>query len=107
MNVMFGCGFLLNERIESFMWLFSTFLRSMEGSYPQTIMTDQSAAMAAAIAQVFPNSRHRLCIWHIGENSKKNIKSLRSQKGFVDLFNFVLKYSDTEAEFQFYWSKCV
>ena len=82
--------------------MFSTFFRSIEGRYPYTIMTYQSDAMAAAIAQVFLNSRHRLCIWHIGENLKKNIKFLKSQKGFIDLFNYVIKYSDTEAEFQFY-----
>ncbi|XP_019174289.1 PREDICTED: protein FAR1-RELATED SEQUENCE 5-like [Ipomoea nil] len=62
MNVMFGCGFLKNERIESFVWLFKAFLRSMDGKCPQSIMTDQCAAMAAAISIVFPSSRHRLCI---------------------------------------------
>ncbi|XP_019157956.1 PREDICTED: protein FAR-RED IMPAIRED RESPONSE 1-like [Ipomoea nil] len=76
MNVMFGCGFLMNERIESFVWLFKAFSRSMGGKSPQTIMTDQCAAMTAAISKVFPTSRHRLCIWHI----------------------------ETEAEFQFYWT---
>ncbi|XP_019166607.1 PREDICTED: protein FAR1-RELATED SEQUENCE 5-like [Ipomoea nil] len=105
MNVMFGCGFLLNERIESFVWLFKVFVRSMGGKHPQTIMTDQCAAMAAAIAQVFSNSNHRLCIWHIGENSKKHIKSLRNKKGFLELLNFLLKYTDTEAEFEFYWTR--
>ena len=58
--------------------------------------------MASDIAQGFSNLWHRLCIWHIWENSKKNIKSLRSQKGFINLFNYVLKYNGTEAEFQFY-----
>ncbi|XP_019186607.1 PREDICTED: protein FAR1-RELATED SEQUENCE 7-like [Ipomoea nil] len=105
MNVMFGCGVLLNERIESFVWLFKVFVRSMGGKHLQTIMTDQCAVMAAAIAQVFSNSNHRLCIWHIGENSKKHIKSLRNKKGFLELFNFLLKYTDTEAEFEFYWTR--
>ncbi|XP_019192724.1 PREDICTED: protein FAR1-RELATED SEQUENCE 12-like [Ipomoea nil] len=80
-------------------------VRSMGGKHPQTIMTDQCAAMAAAIAQVFSNSNHRLCIWHIGENSKKHIKGLRNKKGFLELFNFLLKYTDTEAEFEFYWTR--
>ncbi|XP_031105255.1 protein FAR1-RELATED SEQUENCE 5-like [Ipomoea triloba] len=107
MNVMFGCGFLLNERIESFVWLFRSFLRSMNGKSPQSIMTDQCAAMAAAISQVFPTSRHRLCIWHIGENSKKYIKGLRNQKDFLDIFNCLLKHTDTEAEFELYWTRMV
>ncbi|XP_019161905.1 PREDICTED: protein FAR1-RELATED SEQUENCE 7-like [Ipomoea nil] len=107
MNVMFGCGFLMNERIESFVWLFRAFLRSMNGKCPQTIMTDQCASMAAAICQVFPTSRHRLCIWHIGENSKKHIKALRNNKDFLDMFNCVLKHTETEAEFEFYWTRLV
>ena len=107
MNIMFGCGFLMNERIESFVWLFRAFLRSMGGICPQTIMTDQCAAMAAAISQVFTTSRHRLCIWHIGENSKKHIKTLRNNRNFMDLFNCLLKYTDTEAEFELYWSRYV
>ncbi|XP_019159690.1 PREDICTED: protein FAR1-RELATED SEQUENCE 5-like [Ipomoea nil] len=74
-------------------------------SSPQSIMTDQCAAMAAAIVQVFLSSRHRLCIWHIGENSKKHIKGLRNQKYFLDIFNCLLKYTDTEAEFEFYWTR--
>jgi len=28
-NVMVGCGFLMNEKIESFVWLFETFLEAM------------------------------------------------------------------------------
>ncbi|XP_021714628.1 protein FAR1-RELATED SEQUENCE 5-like [Chenopodium quinoa] len=103
-NVMFGIGFLINEKWESFEWLFNTFLKSMGGKHPVTIMTDQAQAMAKAIKVVFPNSRHRLCTWHIGENAKKNIKGLRAKEGFNDLFDIVLKYTDTIQEFEHYWS---
>ncbi|XP_021740854.1 protein FAR1-RELATED SEQUENCE 5-like [Chenopodium quinoa] len=103
-NVMFGIGFLINEKWESFEWLFNTFLKSMGGKHPVTIMTDQAQAMAKTIKVVFPNSRHRLCTWHIGENAKKNIKGLRAKEGFNDLFDIVLKYTDTIQEFEHYWS---
>uniref|UniRef100_A0A803LJ00 MULE transposase domain-containing protein n=1 Tax=Chenopodium quinoa TaxID=63459 RepID=A0A803LJ00_CHEQI len=46
-NVMFGMGFILNERTESFDWLFDTFLHSMGRKSPITIMTDQAQAIAA------------------------------------------------------------
>ncbi|XP_021761824.1 protein FAR1-RELATED SEQUENCE 9-like [Chenopodium quinoa] len=103
-NVMFGIGFVINEKWESFEWLFNTFLRSMGDKHPITIMTDQAQSMAKAIRIVFPNSRHRLCTWHIGENAKKNIKGLRAKEGFNDLFDIFLKYTDTMAEFEHYWS---
>ncbi|KAL2924899.1 Protein FAR-RED ELONGATED HYPOCOTYL 3 [Bienertia sinuspersici] len=32
---------------------------------PGGIITDQSAPMAKAIQQVLPDSRHKLCVWHI------------------------------------------
>ncbi|XP_057248318.1 protein FAR1-RELATED SEQUENCE 5-like [Beta vulgaris subsp. vulgaris] len=104
-NVMFGVGFLLNEDTDSFVWLFDSFLKSMGGRSPITIMTDQDAAMAKAISIVFPNVIHRLCIWHIGKNSINNIKGLRGKAGFVDLFNYVLEHCETKSEFKQYWTR--
>ena len=51
-NTMFGCAFLANEKHESFVWLFETFMIAMNQKKPITIFTDQDAAMASAINQV-------------------------------------------------------
>ncbi|KAL2941707.1 Protein FAR-RED IMPAIRED RESPONSE 1 [Bienertia sinuspersici] len=40
-------------------------LECMGGVQLGGIITDQSVPMAKAIQQVLPNSRHRLCVWHI------------------------------------------
>ncbi|XP_057503514.1 protein FAR1-RELATED SEQUENCE 5-like [Actinidia eriantha] len=45
----------------------------MGGRAPTSIITDQDLAMKGAIAKVFPNTRHRLCIWHI---KKKFVEKL-------------------------------
>jgi zinc finger SWIM domain-containing protein 3 len=45
----------------------------MSGKQPSTIFTDQDAAMAAAIAHVFPKTDHHLCLWHIGQNAVKHL----------------------------------
>jgi hypothetical protein len=37
----------------------------MKGKAPMNIITDQDGAMRSAIAQVFPNSTHRNCRFHI------------------------------------------
>ncbi|XP_035543634.1 protein FAR-RED ELONGATED HYPOCOTYL 3-like [Juglans regia] len=37
----------------------------MDGIAPKAIITDQDRAMKNAIATVFPETRHRLCLWHI------------------------------------------
>ncbi|XP_056691917.1 protein FAR1-RELATED SEQUENCE 5-like [Spinacia oleracea] len=73
----------------------------MGGGIPQTIMTDQAPVIAAAIRDVFPGVRHRLCTWHLGENSKKNIAT------FPELFSYLLKYCDTVAEFEHYWPRFI
>ncbi|KAM5576773.1 protein FAR1-RELATED SEQUENCE 5-like [Rosa sericea] len=72
-TVVFGAALLYDETIESFKWLFETFLGAMSGKQPKTILTDQSAAMASAIAEVFPVTYHRLCVWHIYQNAAKRL----------------------------------
>ena len=72
-TIIFGAALLYNETIESFVWLFNTFLTAMSGKHPSTIFTDQCTAMSAAIRIVFPNTRHRLCLWHIFQNAAKHL----------------------------------
>jgi transposase-like protein len=45
----------------------------MNGQAPKAIMTDQDRAMKNAIAIVFPESRHRYCMWHIMKNFLKSL----------------------------------
>jgi hypothetical protein len=37
----------------------------MLGRAPSTIITDDDKAMGKAIAEILPNTTHRLCLWHI------------------------------------------
>ncbi|KAL2900704.1 Protein FAR1-RELATED SEQUENCE 5 [Bienertia sinuspersici] len=48
-NIMFGCAFLGDEKMESFVWLFETFKKAIGDKYPTTIFTDQDTAMTKAI----------------------------------------------------------
>jgi hypothetical protein len=58
-------AFLADEKIESYVWLFETFLKAMGGVPPDLITTDEDASMMAVIAQILPNTTHRFCMWHI------------------------------------------
>ncbi|CAN1168117.1 hypothetical protein LINPERHAP2_LOCUS27645, partial [Linum perenne] len=51
---------MFDETIESFQWLFRTFLHCMQRA-PDTIFTDQDAAMAAALKTEMPDTFHGLC----------------------------------------------
>ena len=48
-----------------FVWLFSKWVECMKGCALQGIITDQDRVMKNAIEIVFPNARHRWCLWHI------------------------------------------
>ncbi|XP_022889105.1 protein FAR1-RELATED SEQUENCE 5-like [Olea europaea var. sylvestris] len=64
-STLLGCGLLSNEDTETFVWLFRTWLQCMYGEAPQAIITDQDRAMQNAIEIVFPQTKHRWCLWHI------------------------------------------
>ncbi|KAG7973808.1 hypothetical protein I3843_06G015600 [Carya illinoinensis] len=64
-TIMFGCALLVNETVKSYIWLLRTWQEAMLGCTPLTIITDDDKAMAKAIAEVLPNTTHRLCLWHI------------------------------------------
>ncbi|XP_043710243.1 protein FAR1-RELATED SEQUENCE 5-like [Telopea speciosissima] len=67
--VIFEAAILYDETIESFKWLFETFLESHAQKKPITFFTDQDAAMAKAISKVFIGIWHDLqkCIYHYDE----------------------------------------
>ncbi|KAF2926063.1 protein FAR1-RELATED SEQUENCE 5-like [Oryza sativa Japonica Group] len=103
-SIQLGCGFLRNEKTETFVWLFQAFLEAMEGVEPTNIITDQDLAMKAAIALVFPHAKHRNCHWHIMQNAQKKIGHiLDHDKALCDAFNDCLDNSWTEQEFDAKW----
>lgn len=64
-TVFFSCGFLKDEQVEIFLWLFETWMKAMSNNHSKMIITNQDLAMHAAISQFYSNTFHRLCIWHI------------------------------------------
>ncbi|XP_056698096.1 protein FAR1-RELATED SEQUENCE 5-like [Spinacia oleracea] len=102
-NCMFGCAFIGDEKIESFVWLLQTFKKSMGGKSPISIFTDQDAAMNNAIHQVFPDSRHRLCVWHLHQNAITRFGALKRDPTFKKTFNYCLYKCVTVVEFETNW----
>jgi len=100
--VVFDMTYHMNkyDKIGSFVWLFSTFLKSISGKHPITVMKYQLCSMDVVVKVVFCFACHRFCCWRIIENSRKNIRALRSSEGFITIFNRVLTKCDTEDEFE-------
>ncbi|XP_028074239.1 protein FAR-RED IMPAIRED RESPONSE 1-like [Camellia sinensis] len=64
-SILLGCGLLSNENTETFLWLFREWLSCMSDVPPKAIIIDQCRAMQNAIEVLFPEARHRWCLWHI------------------------------------------
>ncbi|KAL9681212.1 hypothetical protein QQ045_012993 [Rhodiola kirilowii] len=65
-SVTIAAGLISKEDVDSYTWLLTCFKKLSERE-PSVIVTDQDASMKAAIATIFPSSRHQFCMWHITE----------------------------------------
>ncbi|WCJ38214.1 FAR1-related sequence 5 [Euphorbia peplus] len=105
-TLIFGAALLYDETAETFKWLFDTFVNAMSGKKPKSILTDQDLAMTKALATQWPESHHRLCIWHIYQNAAKNLKFVFEKfKDFAkDFSSIVYDYEHVE-DFLIAWDK--
>ncbi|PKA51231.1 Protein FAR1-like sequence 5 [Apostasia shenzhenica] len=103
-NILFGAAILVDETIISFEWLFQSFLTLMNGKQPITIFTDQDQAMSKAIQNVFPETRHRLCQWHISKKVSSMVHIVNTNEEVRDLFYIYMRSCDTPQEFEVKWA---
>lgn len=102
--VLFGCAFLLNESEASFVWLFRTWLAAMSGHHPVSITTDFDPIIGSAIVQVFPETRHRFCKWHIFKKCQEKMSNVfLEHPTFEADFHKCVNLSDSVEEFESCW----
>jgi len=107
-SITFGATFLNDEKEESFVWLFETFLKAMGGNKPVMIITYQDQAMTNAIESVFKGSSHRFCMWHILKKlSEKVGGTLNDNNDFNNRFNSCVWNSESSEEFEFEWNDII
>ncbi|XP_020245169.1 protein FAR1-RELATED SEQUENCE 5-like [Asparagus officinalis] len=53
-SILFGCALLADEQEDTFIWLFTQWLKCMHGVAPNAIITDQDAQIGGAIRQQLP-----------------------------------------------------
>ncbi|KAK2420433.1 FRS (FAR1 Related Sequences) transcription factor family [Trifolium repens] len=103
-----GCALLSYESAHTFTWLMKTWLRAMGGKPPNAIITDQDRAMKAAIKEVFPNTRHRFCLWHILRKVPEKLSHVWSKHGdFMMYLNRCIYKSWSEQQFEDSWHEMV
>lgn len=105
--ILLGCALLSNDDSATFMWLFKTWLACMSGRAPNAIITDEHKSMAKAIDVVFPNTRHRWCLWPV---MKKLLESLKGYKTYDQIkvaMQDAIYDSLTKKEFEESWERVV
>ncbi|XP_054791573.1 protein FAR1-RELATED SEQUENCE 5-like [Prosopis cineraria] len=104
--VIFGAALLYDETIESFKWLFETFLQAHKQKMPFTMFTDQDAAMARALEEIMPNVKHGLCTFHINRNGVKHLGNLmKDGSRFLGEFNWCMYHCKEETRFEESWKE--
>ncbi|KAF5470739.1 hypothetical protein F2P56_011232, partial [Juglans regia] len=107
-SILLGARLISNENTETFVWLFQTWLKCMGGIAPKAIITDQDRAMKNAIAVIFSESRHRLCLWHILKKVPEKLSSYASYKSGMK--NALLKCvydAQSVEEFEKSWDQLI
>ncbi|KAH9674899.1 protein FAR1-RELATED SEQUENCE [Citrus sinensis] len=102
-SILLGCGLISHEDTETFTWLFDTWLSCMSGSPPLGIITDQDKAIKNAIEIVFPNTRHRWCLWHILKKVPEKLGRYVQYHAIRVSLHSVVYDSYTPVEFEKAW----
>jgi hypothetical protein len=106
--VTFGAAFIANEKTESYTWLFKAFLEVMGGIAPKLFITNEDLHMKAAIRDVFPNTIHRLSMWHILNELPVKVGCVQNcNEDFQSQFRTCVESSETPDEFEAKWSSIV
>ncbi|XP_017416599.1 protein FAR-RED IMPAIRED RESPONSE 1-like [Vigna angularis] len=104
-SILLGCGLLSSEDTDSFVWLFQCWLRCMRNKSPEGIITDQCRAMANAIEQVFPNTRHRWCLWHILKKFPEKFHDYRNNAAIKSELHALIYDCGCPTEFKKGWEE--
>jgi len=71
------------------------------------IVTDQCQAMKNASATVFPQTRHRWCLWHIMKKIPEKLQGYNQYKDIKRIMKEVVYESESMDKFETNWSNFI
>lgn len=78
------------------------------GKALKTIFTDQDHTIPKPIEKVSPETKHRLCIWHIPKDAAQHIPHLLSKQKFKEIFcSRLLHRCESVDEFESTWIEMI
>ncbi|KAL4345253.1 protein FAR1-RELATED SEQUENCE 5-like [Arachis ipaensis] len=102
-TTIFGFVLLEDEEVRSYRWLLLNLIDVMGEKTPCVVVMDGDKVMRAAITEVFPAARHRLCGWHLEKNCVQRVKDTEFRKVFKKAIYANFKVED----FEEYWKTAV
>lgn len=104
--LLLGCALLADETKSTYVWLMRAWLRAMGRHAPKVILTDQDSILKEAIAEVFPDTRHCFCLWHIMNKIPEKLGYvMRQHEKFMAKLNKCIFKSWTTEQFENRWRK--
>ncbi|XP_047179147.1 protein FAR-RED ELONGATED HYPOCOTYL 3 [Vigna umbellata] len=103
-----GCALISDESAATFSWLFRTWLKGVGGQVPKVIITDHDKTLKSVISDIFPNSSHCICLWHVlGKVSENLAPVIKKHENFMAKFEKCIYRSLTSDDFEKRWWKIV
>lgn len=105
--VLLGCGLASDETTETFIWLFRAWMTCMLGCPPNAIITDQCQSIKLAIAEVFPGTRHRVCLSQVLKKIPDKLRGLAEFKEVKKELKKIAYDSLRVEEFEENWKQMI
>ncbi|XVF20951.1 hypothetical protein REPUB_Repub12eG0048200 [Reevesia pubescens] len=105
--MLLGCALVGENTTSAFVWLMCSWLKAMGGQAPKVILTDQDKVLNEAVADVFPDSHHCFCLWHVLSKFPENLGCIMNQENFMKKFNKCIYRSCTHEQFEERWYRMV
>lgn len=106
-SVLLGCGLLVDETIETYVWLMRAWLTCMSGRSPQTIITDHCKALQGAISEVFPRAHHCLYLPLVMQSIHEKLGEVGESEIFQTILNRTVYNSMKIEEFGMGWAEMI
>ncbi|KAJ8510165.1 hypothetical protein OPV22_000599 [Ensete ventricosum] len=105
--VLLGCCLLSDETMETYVWLFKTWIACMYGEFPKALITDQSKSIQNALSQVLPDVRHRMCLSQIMKKVPEKLGGSADYRAINKAMQKAVYDSLTVDEFEEDWRRMV
>ncbi|KAK7402374.1 hypothetical protein VNO78_14591 [Psophocarpus tetragonolobus] len=102
-SILFACGLLARDTVESYTWLFRAWLTCILGRPPQVIITHQCPILQTVVADVFPRSTHCLCLFNILQKIPQKLGLCTQYEAISAAFRRAVYSSLRAEEFEATW----